>query len=105
MTSESTIFIVDDDAGTAAALSEWAAKQRASSAVFSSTDDFSKHYSPRQRGCLILNTEIANGSGWKLLGELKRPSKSLPVVAVSQQATICSAVRAMQQGAVAFVPK
>jgi hypothetical protein len=43
MTSESTIFIVDDDPATAGAVSEWAAARRVKTAVFSLTDDFSKN--------------------------------------------------------------
>jgi DNA-binding NtrC family response regulator len=55
--------------------------------------------------CVISDLRMPNLSGEELLGEIQKVNPSLPVIMLTAHGTVQSAVKAMQEGAVDFIPK
>jgi two-component system NtrC family response regulator len=55
--------------------------------------------------CVISDLRMPNLSGEELLAEVQKINPSLPVIMLTAHGTVQSAVKAMQEGAVDFIPK
>jgi len=55
--------------------------------------------------CVISDLRMPNLSGEELLAEIQKINPSLPVIVLTAHGTVQSAVKAMQEGAVDFIPK
>ena len=100
-----TIYVVEDDpvaaafAAAAAQVAGWPAK------VFSSAEPFLTDIAHSCRGCLILDLQMEGMTGLQLQSELKERGCLLPVIVVSGQADVPTAVAAMKQAAFDYFEK
>jgi FixJ family two-component response regulator len=99
------VYVIEDDAVAA----EYAARVVASSGAtvvrFASAEEFLAEAVPGLRGCIVLDLHMAGMTGLELQAELLRREILLPVIIVSGQATLSSAVLAMKQQAFDFFEK
>jgi two-component system, LuxR family, response regulator FixJ len=105
MNSNSTVFVVDDDAGARESVVALVGLKGLRAQGFASAEEFLAQYDPSQNGCVVIDVRMAGMSGLELLGTLKARKSSLPVVVITGYADVPMAVRAMQEGAVTFLEK
>jgi FixJ family two-component response regulator len=105
MESETTVFVVDDDAGARESVVALVGLKGLKAEGFTSAEEFLAHYDPSSKGCVVADVRMSGMSGLELLGELKARNSSLPVIVITGYADVPMAVRAMQQGAVTFLEK
>jgi FixJ family two-component response regulator len=100
-----TVFVVDDDAEIRHALESLLQSVGLRTDGFSSTDEFLEAFDPKGPCCLILDVRLLNDSGLQFFAELRRKGVNIPVIIVTAYGDIPMAVRAMKDGAIAFLPK
>jgi len=105
MESETTVFVVDDDAGARESVVALVGLKGLKAEGFTSAEEFLAQYDPSNKGCVVADVRMAGMSGLELLAELKARNSSLPVIVITGYADVPMAVRAMQQGAVTFLEK
>lgn len=105
MSSEPTVFVVDDDEAVRSSLHFLAQSVGYPVETFASAQDFLNAYDPQRPGCIILDIRMRGMSGLDLQQELIDRSVSLPVIIVTGHGDIPMAVRAMRAGAVDFLEK
>ena len=105
MDSNPTVFIVDDDQESRAAVIELVASKGMRTEAFSSVDDFLAQFDPSRKGCVVVDIRMAGMSGLNLLQKLKRRTSSLPVIVTTRDGDVSLAVRAMREGAFTFLEK
>jgi FixJ family two-component response regulator len=105
MTSEPTVFVVDDDPAARGSVAALVASHGLAVESFASAEEFLAAYDPARRGCLIADVRMAGMSGLDLQQHLAAKSSALPVIIITGFADIPMAVRAMQTGAVTFLEK
>src|SRR3954453_9842780 len=105
MDNDSTVFVVDDDAGARESVMALVSLKGLHAEGFSSAEEFLAHYDPTRKGCVIIDVRMAGMSGLDLLKSLKERTSALPVVVITGYADVPMAVRAMQEGAVTFLEK
>jgi len=105
MDNDSTVFVVDDDAGARESVMALVSLKGLHAEGFSSAEEFLARYDPACKGCVIIDVRMAGMSGLDLLKNLKERTTSLPVVVITGYADVPMAVRAMQEGAVTFLEK
>jgi len=104
MDDSNTVFVVDDDTGSRDLVIALARSKGLHAKSFASTEEFLAEYSPAIKGCVVVDVRMAGMAGLELLEKLKSPQGSLPVIATTQDG-VCSAVKAMQAGALTYVEK
>jgi FixJ family two-component response regulator len=105
MDSDSTVFVVDDDAGARESVVALVGQKGLRAEGFSSAEEFLAQYDPTRKGCLVADVRMAGMSGLELLERLKSRQSALPVVVITGYADVPMAVKAMQAGAVTFLEK
>jgi len=105
MESETTVFVVDDDAGARESVVALVGLKGLKAQGFTSAEEFLAQYDPAHKGCVVADVRMSGMSGLELLEELKARKSSLPVVIITGYADVPMAVRAMQQGAATFLEK
>jgi FixJ family two-component response regulator len=100
-----TVFVVDDDPELRHALEGLLQSVGLRADGFSSTDEFLQGFNPKGPCCLILDVRLRNGSGLQFLTELRRIAVKIPVIIITAYGDIPMAVRAIKDGAIAFLPK
>lgn len=103
--SESTVFIVDDDAAIRRSLRFLIESSGLSVETYGTAEEFLERYDPRRPGCLILDVRMPGMSGLNLQDELCNRHASLPIIVVTGYAEVPMAVRALQKGARDFIEK
>ena len=105
MTTESTVFVVDDDPDVRKSL-HWLVTTTMGLHVeaFDSAEAFLAGYEG-QRGCLLLDVKMPHMSGMDLQKELIRRDGDLPVIIITGHGEIPMAVEAMKSGALDFIEK
>lgn len=102
---EITIFIVDDDPAMRDSLS-WLVKTIGYPVeTFSSAQHFLDNYQQQTPGCLLLDVRLPGMSGLQLQKKMREEGIKLPVIIISGHGDVPMAVKAMQQGALAFLEK
>ena len=105
MPENATIFVVDDDAAVRDSL-RWVIESHGWKVEsHPSAEAFLDSYTPNRLGCLILDVRMPGMSGPELQKLLKERRCSLPIIFITAHATVPTAVRAMQSGAVDFIMK
>jgi two-component system, LuxR family, response regulator FixJ len=104
MDESSTVFVVDDDAAVRERILELASSKGLQAKGFASTEEFLSVYSPKLKGCVVIDVQMADMAGLELLRSLKTPAGSLPTIATTKDG-VPSAVMAMQAGATTFLEK
>ncbi len=105
MTSEPTVFVVDDDQAMRTSL-QWLIESIGMPVkTFDSADAFLAGYHPGGAGCLLLDVRMPGMSGLELQGYLAREGYRLPVIMITGHGDVAMAVKAMKSGAVDFIEK
>ena len=103
--SDSTVFLVDDDASIREALRLLISLKGLRSSVFASAEDFLAVYNPSWRGCLLTDLKMQGMSGLDLQQVLQERGVQLPVVVLTAHGDVNTARAALKNGAVDFLEK
>lgn len=104
MSRESTVFVVDDDAGVLRALS-WLLSFEFAVKAYDSPSPFLDAIRPETPGCILLDLGLPDISGLELQARLKEAGCAQPVVFLSGQGSVRTSVQAMRAGAIDFIEK
>jgi FixJ family two-component response regulator len=104
-TSESIVFVIDDDASVRAAVKDGLESVGLKVILFASATEFLESTIPDASCCLVLDVRMPEMSGLKLQEELAKAEVQVPIVFISGHADVAMAVRAMKAGAVDFLAK
>lgn len=103
--SFAVVRIVDDDAGVRESYKfliesdSWLVK------TYCSAEDFLEHDNPTVPGCVVLDVRMPGLTGLELQNRLNEFVHKIPVIFISAHADIEMVVKAMQDGALDFLPK
>jgi two-component system response regulator FixJ len=103
--SDSTVFVVDDDASIRDAMSLLISLKGLRAAVFSSAEDFLAVLDPAWRGCLLTDLKMEGMSGLELQSHLQERGVTLPVVVLTAHGDVNTTRTALKNGAVDFLEK
>jgi two-component system response regulator FixJ len=105
MSTEPTVFVVDDDQAMRRSL-EWLIESIGMKVkTYGSANDFLSRYYPGRAGCLLLDVRMPGMSGLELQAHLAREDSRLPVIIITGHGDVSMAVKAMKAGAVDFIEK
>jgi FixJ family two-component response regulator len=105
MTSDQTVFVVDDDEGVRDGLSLLLATVNQPCELFESAHHFLDRYEPGRGGCLVLDIRMPRMTGLDLQKKLIEMQSKLPIIFITGHGDIPMAVEAMRLGAVDFIRK
>ena len=105
MTSESTIFVVDDDEAVRDSLEALLESAGLTVEVYASGRQFLNEFTAPPSGCLLLDMRMPDISGLELQQELAARGATLPVIIITAYGDVPLAVKAMKAGAVDFIEK
>lgn len=103
--SFAVVRIVDDDAGVRESYKfliesdSWLVK------TYCSAEDFLEYDNPTVPGCVVLDVRMPGLTGLELQNRLNEFVHKIPVIFISAHADIEMVVKAMQNGALDFLPK
>jgi FixJ family two-component response regulator len=103
--SDSTVFVIDDDASVRAVLKELFESVGLKVKLFASANAFLEARIPDTPCCLVLDVRLPGMSGLKLQEELARAEAHVPIVFLTAHGDIHMAVAAMKAGAHDFLTK
>ncbi|WP_296807776.1 response regulator transcription factor [Thiocapsa sp.] len=105
MTTDATVFVVDDDQAMRTSL-KWLIESTGMSVqTYESADVFLASYYPGRAGCLLLDVRMPGMSGLELQSYLAREGYRLPVILITGHGDVSMAVKAMKAGAIDFIEK
>ena len=105
MKTEPTVFVVDDDQAVREALSFRLKSVGMNVETCGSAQEFLEVYDTDQPGCLVLDVRMPGMSGIELHKKLLADDIGIPVIIITGHGDIPMAVRAVQEGAMDFIPK
>lgn len=105
MSSDGTVFVVDDDADVRDSVCALLDSAGLASEAYESALAFLAAYQSGRHGCVIADVRMPDMDGMTLQEELGKRGAGLPVIVVTGHADVPLAVRAMKQGAVDFIEK
>lgn len=105
MTSQSKIFVVDDDSGMRESLGILFELADYAVESFACAEDFMAEVTESCEGCIVLDVDMPGMSGPELHEELLRRDINIPVVYLTGYATVKLATKAMRNGAVDCLSK
>lgn len=105
MSSQQTVYIVDDDAAVRDSLQWLLESVELSVAAFGSANALLAQVTPHSRGCLVVDLRLPGMSGLDLMDELKKSGVNLPAIMITGHGDVAAAVRAMKAGALDFIEK
>jgi len=105
MTSEATVFVVDDDEAMRQSLCWLIESVDMRVETYDSADAFIKAYYPGRAGCLLLDVRMPGMSGLDLQEYFVREQIPIPIIIITGHGDVPMAVRAMKAGAVDFIEK
>jgi len=100
-----TVFIVDDDAGTRAAMQRLLKAVGLHSESFATPQDFLRHKLPDGPRCLVLDVRLPGMSGLEVQRKLNEMVVPIPIIFITGHGDISMTVEAMKSGAVEFLTK
>jgi RNA polymerase sigma factor (sigma-70 family) len=103
--TDTTVFVVDDDASIRDALSLLISLKGLRASVYSSAEDFLAVYDPGWRGCLLTDLKMPGMSGLDLQALLRQRGVTLPVVVLTAHGDVSTTRAALKNGAVDFLEK
>ena len=103
--SQPTIFVVDDDPGVRDALQLFLQAEGRSVAAFDGGQAFLDAYHGNGGGCLVLDAHMPGIDGFELMSRLRARGSKLPVIMITGQGDVKTAVKAIKAGAVDFIEK
>ncbi len=105
MSSQITVFVVDDDQAVRESLALLVQSVGLEADTFASAREFLDAYQPDRRGCLITDIRMPGMSGLELQEQLSADGHHIPVIVLTGFGDVPTAVRALKGGAVDFVEK
>ena len=105
MTSENTVYIVDDDAAVRDALGLLLSLNGYRTAFFADAEAFLQAWSPGMRGCMLLDIRMPGMDGLSLQKTLRDKGSRLPVLVITGHGDVDSAREAFRAEAVDFLEK
>jgi RNA polymerase sigma factor (sigma-70 family) len=105
MSSEPTVFVVDDDDSIRDSLSMLLPLKGLRVRTFASADEFLQAYRPTWRGCLLTDLEMPGMTGLDLQGVLFERDLTLSVVMLTAHGDVATTRSALKNGAVDFLEK
>lgn len=104
-TSDSVVFIIDDDETVRTALKQLLESVGLKVLLFRSAAEFLDSTLPDSVCCLVLEVRMPAMSGLRLQEELAKAEVQIPIVFITGHPDVAIAVRAMKAGAVDFLTK
>lgn len=105
MTTEKTVYVVDDDEAVRRFLRGLIGSIGLGVKTYASAQEFLDDYEAGSPGCLLLDIRMPEMSGLELQAELRRREIDIPVIILTGHGDVKVAVHAMKAGAVDFVEK
>jgi two-component system, LuxR family, response regulator FixJ len=105
MDTKSIVYIIDDDTAFLESLATLVSSMGLQCVAFPCVAKFLEAFDPRRPGCVLLDIHLPDFNGLKLQEHFSKESIPLPVIIVSGTVEVSNAVRAIQQGAIAFLQK
>ena len=105
MTTEPTVFVVDDNPGLRRSLQALLEAGGLSVETFASAEDFFERYDGGRPGCLVLDVRLRGESGLDLQEEIRRRQMMLPIIVMTGYGDVPTSVRAFKSGAIDFLRK
>ncbi len=105
MTSEATVFVVDDDAAVRDSLKALLESDGLTAEVYGSSQAFLDTHDTDRGGCLLLDVQMPDMNGLELQQKLADNGSSLPVIIITGHGDVPIAVKALKAGAVDFIEK
>lgn len=99
------VYIVDSDPALRETVSTLLESVGLQVCALADLDAFLNAYQPRQPGCLLLDILIPGWGELSALQVLAEKGINLPVIVVTQQGNVATAVTVMKQGAMDFIEK
>jgi len=103
--AQSTVYVVDDDAGVRRALSNLVRSVGLRVEVFASAAEFLAAKRPDAPACLILDVRLPGLSGLDFQAELTKARNQIPIIFITGHGDIPMTVKAMKAGAIEFLTK
>jgi FixJ family two-component response regulator len=105
MSTEPTVFVVDDDESVRESLSMLIETIELNVKSFANAQEFLQDYEPNEPGCLVLDVRMPGISGLELQAKLAADGHKIPVIFITGHGDVPMAVGAMKTGAVSFIEK
>jgi two-component system, LuxR family, response regulator FixJ len=105
MTTDATVFLVDDDASVRDSLGLLLSLKGFRTQLFSAADAFLETYRPEWRGCLLTDLRMPGMTGLELQEVLQARGVRLPVVVLTAHGDVATTRAAMKAGAFDFLEK
>jgi two-component system response regulator FixJ len=101
----SLIYVVDDDDAMRDSLEQLLTAKGFSVATFDSAQAFLTSFEPNRAGCVVADIRMPGMSGLELQSRLKETHGDIPMIIMTGNADVPSAVRALKTGALDFIEK
>jgi two-component system response regulator FixJ len=105
MTTEATVFVIDDNVGVRKSLRALLESAGLAVETYASGEEFLAAYDPQRPGCLVLDVRLRQKSGLDLQDDLRRRKAMLPIIILTGHGNVPTSVRALKAGAVDFLQK
>lgn len=105
MLSESTVFVVDDDASMRRSIDFLISSVGLRCASYASAQEFLDQAGRDAPGCVLTDVRMPGMSGLDLLDEMRARDLLFPVIMITGHADVPMTVRAFKSGAVDFIEK
>jgi FixJ family two-component response regulator len=99
------VYVVDDDAAIRTALQRLLSSEDIACSVFDSAEAFLAHPLEEAPTCLLLDVNLAQGTGFDLQDELAVRGQQFPIIFMTGYGTIAMSVKAIKAGAHEFLTK
>lgn len=105
MSTEPTVFVVDDDEAVRRAMELLFESVGLNREVYPSAEDFLRGYDPSRPGCLVLDLRMPGTSGLRLQEILAERGMDIPIIFITGHGDVATSVRAMKAHAFDFLAK
>jgi FixJ family two-component response regulator len=105
LSTVSVISVVDDDASVRAATSKFLRSHGYTVQAYSSAEEFLRSGRLNETSCVIADVQMAGMSGLELLTIMRAQGHGVPFIFITAFPDETLRVRAVQAGAICFLPK
>ena len=105
MSTDPTVFIVDDDAGVRKALKRLLESAGCNAQTYESAAEFLEDFDPAGAGCLLLDLRMPGINGLQLQETLVEKGSEIPIIFVTGHGDVSAAVKGIKAGALDFIEK
>lgn len=100
-----TVFVLDDDALTRKSIEDALVSVGLCAEVYATVQDLIEHVTPERAGCIIIDVHSEASAGVEAQRTLKTRNCHQPVIIVTGQYDVPTAVLAMREGAIDVLPR